>query len=182
MNQAVNVKLRMTVDCMVFAQRIINAPSPVQMEDNVQKDFPVLMRDLALFFQEPNVKLKKIVVTMPFVKMVNVHRNAQGLVNVLQTLNVWEVFVWYLQEHNVRIARIVDRLGNVDRTSVYSNVKTLKTVLVDINVPMASALTKACHLKASVRLIQIVKEKDTVRMGLVFWNAREKQKPNVQMN
>ena len=68
-----NVIPKMIVDCMVFAQKIINVPSPAQMEDNVQKDFPASRGDLASSFQEPNVKPKKIVVTMPFVKMANVH-------------------------------------------------------------------------------------------------------------
>ena len=90
--------------------------------------------------------------------------------------------MWYLQEHSVIIARIVDRLVNVNRTSVCSNAKVPKTALVVSSVPMANASTKACHLKANVRLILTVKEKDTVRMGLVFWNARKKQKINVQIN
>ena len=68
-----NVIPKMIVDCMVFAQRIINVPSPAQMEDNVQKDFLALRRDLVSSFQEPNAKQKKIVVLMPFVKRVNVH-------------------------------------------------------------------------------------------------------------
>ena len=67
-----NVNPKMIVDFMVFAQRIINVPSPAKVEDNVQKDFPVLRMDLVSSFQEPNVKQKKIVVPLPFVKRVNV--------------------------------------------------------------------------------------------------------------